>query len=102
MVVKESASSQELPGYFIVLKQLLIEVQNHQDNVAIQEAIVNNIFSIISQNLSEIQNISGFADAICRKLIEFQYSRQYAERNIFERYSYILDFLRPSVKINPK
>ena len=101
MVVKDASYYQETP-WFIQLRQLLREIQQHQDNVSIQEVIINNIFLTISQNISHIKLVPQFASAICLKLIDWQYSRQSVERNIFQQYSFLLDVLQPSEKINPK
>ena len=101
MVVKDAPYSPQSP-WFIQLEQQLIEIQHHQGNVAIQEIIITNIFLTILQNISHIKLVPQFANAICKKLIDWQYSRQSVERNIFQQYSFLLDVLQPSKIINPK
>ena len=89
-------------AWFIQLKQFLREIQDHRDDVSIQKVIVNKIFYTISQNISHIKLVPQVANAICQKLIDWQYSRKAFDRNIFQQYSFLLDVLQPSKKINPK
>ena len=89
-------------AWFIQLKQFLREMQDHRDDVSIQKVIVNKIFYTISQNISHIKLVPQVANAICQKLIDWQYSRKAFDRNIFQQYSFLLDVLQPSKKINPK
>jgi hypothetical protein len=101
MVVKDAPYSLKSP-WFIQLRQLLREMQDNQDSLAMQKVIVNNIFYTISQNITHIKLVPQFVNAICQKLIDWQYSRQPVERNIFQQYSFLLDVLKPFEKINPK
>ena len=89
-------------AWFIQLKQFLREMQDHRDDVSIQKVIVNKIFYTISQNISHIKLVPQVVNAICQKLIDWQYSRKAFDRNIFQQYSFLLDVLQPSKKINPK
>ena len=89
-------------AWFIQLKQFLREIQDHRDDVSIQKVIINKIFYTISQNISHIKLVPQVANAICQKLIDWQYSRKAFDRNIFQQYSFLLDVLQPSKKINPK
>ena len=89
-------------AWFIQLKQFLREMQDHRDDVSIQKVIINKIFYTISQNISHIKLVPQVANAICQKLIDWQYSRKAFDRNIFQQYSFLLDVLQPSKKINPK
>ena len=89
-------------AWFIQLKQFLREMQDHRDDVSIQKVIVNKIFYTISQNISHLKLVPQVANAICQKLIDWQYSRKAFDRNIFQQYSFLLDVLQPSKKINPK
>ena len=89
-------------AWFIQLKQFLREMQDHRDDVSIQKVIINKIFYTISQNISNLKLVPQVANAICQKLIDWQYSRKAFDRNIFQQYSFLLDVLQPSKKINPK
>lgn len=89
-------------AWFIQLKQFLREMQDHRDDVSIQKVIINKIFYTISQNISHIKLVPQVSNAICQKLIDWQYSRKAFDRNIFQQYSFLLDVLQPSKKINPK
>ena len=89
-------------AWFIQLKQFLREMQDHRDDVSIQKVIINKIFYTISQNISHLKLVPQVANAICQKLIDWQYSRKAFDRNIFQQYSFLLDVLQPSKKINPK
>ena len=89
-------------AWFIQLKQFLREMQDHRDDVSIQKVIINKIFYTISQNISHLKLVPQVANAICQKLIDWQYSRKAFYRNIFQQYSFLLDVLQPSKKINPK
>ena len=101
MVAKDVISSQCLPLWIPHLKYLLIEVNLHQDNVSVQQEIIEKIFNIIAENISEVKEIPLFADAVCKKLNDWKHSMESVERNIFDQFSFILVDLQTSV-ITPK